>query len=227
MIMANPMAINLRVKKLGALLAEARLAKGESVEAWSQAIGILAETYKGFEAGQAAPSLPELEFLAYYLDTPLDQFVGDKPLSIERQTAPMTNIPSLVGLRNRLIGASLRKYRYEAGLSLDEVADQAAIKPEQLESYELGQIPIPVTTLEIMAETLGVSMKEFYDKKGPVGRWVNQQQMVKDFLLLPPEIQAFVSKPVNRPYLELAQRLGDLSVDKLRSVAEVLLEITL
>jgi len=61
----------------------------------------------------------------------------------------------------------------------------------------------------------------------PVGRWVNQQQMVKDFLLLPPEIQAFVSKPVNRPYLELAQRLGDLSVDKLRSVAEVLLEITL
>jgi transcriptional regulator with XRE-family HTH domain len=126
-----------------------------------------------------------------------------------------------------LIGASLRKVRLEAGLSLDDVAEQVAIKPEQLESYELGQFPLPVTTLEVLTETLGVSMKEFYDKKGPVGKWVNQQQMVKDFLQLPPEMQAFVSKPVNRPYLELAQRLGDMSVDKLRSVAEVLLEITL
>jgi hypothetical protein len=49
---------------------------------------------------------------------------------------------------------------------------------------------------------------------------------VDDFLELSPELQAFVSKPINRPYLELAQRLSEMSVDKLRSVGEGNLEVT-
>ncbi len=53
-----------------------------------------------------------------------------------------------------------------------------------------------------------------------------QQKAVQDFLQLPPELQNFVSKPVNRPYLELAMKLSSMSTDKLRSVAEDLLEIT-
>ena len=44
---------------------------------------------------------------------------------------------------------------------------------------------------------------------------------------LPAELQAFVSQPVNRPYLELAIKLSSMSSDKLRSVAEGLLDITL
>jgi hypothetical protein len=44
---------------------------------------------------------------------------------------------------------------------------------------------------------------------------------------LPPELQAFVSQAVNRPYLELAVKLSSMSSEKLRSVAEGLLDITL
>jgi hypothetical protein len=44
---------------------------------------------------------------------------------------------------------------------------------------------------------------------------------------LPPDLQDFISKPINRPFLEIAQRLSGLSVEKLRAVAEGLLEITL
>ena len=50
---------------------------------------------------------------------------------------------------------------------------------------------------------------------------------MQDFKEMPPELQAFVAKPINLPYLELAQRLSEMSVDKLRAVAEGLLEITL
>jgi hypothetical protein len=49
---------------------------------------------------------------------------------------------------------------------------------------------------------------------------------IKDFQNLPADIQLFVSKPVNRPYIDLAIRLSGMSVEKLRSLAEVLLEIT-
>lgn len=225
--MVNPTTISLRAKKLGALIADARTAKSKNIEDCAKAMGVSPEAYAAYEIGQVAPSLPELELLAHYLDIPLDHFWGNTPLSRRAGAEEESNLKLLLDLRNRLIGATLRKHRLEAGLSLDETAEKAGIQPETLESYELGQRPVPVTILEVLAETLRVGLKEFYDKKGPVGKWASQQQMIHDFLQLPPEMQAFVSKPVNRPYLELAQRLGDLSVDKLRSVAEVLLEITL
>ena len=50
---------------------------------------------------------------------------------------------------------------------------------------------------------------------------------MQQFLDLPKELQAFVCQPVNRPYLELAMKLSSMSTDKLRSVAEGLLDITL
>ena len=60
-----------------------------------------------------------------------------------------------------------------------------------------------------------------------MGKWAVQKKAVEDFLELPVEMQLFVSKPINLPYLELAQRLSEMSVDRLRGVAEGLLEITL
>jgi hypothetical protein len=44
---------------------------------------------------------------------------------------------------------------------------------------------------------------------------------------LPVELQDFVSKPINRPYLEIAHRLSEMPADQLRAVAEGLLAITL
>ena len=49
----------------------------------------------------------------------------------------------------------------------------------------------------------------------------------EDFLQLPVELQNFVCKPINRPYLELALKLSGMSAEKLRGVAEDLLDITL
>jgi len=60
-----------------------------------------------------------------------------------------------------------------------------------------------------------------------VGKWITQQAVVREVLELPPDLQAFVCLPVNRPYIELARRLSEMSVEKLRAVAEGLLEITL
>jgi hypothetical protein len=56
---------------------------------------------------------------------------------------------------------------------------------------------------------------------------MNDQGAINEFLQLPNELRAFVCMPVNRPYLELARNLSQLSTDKLRSVAEGLLDITL
>jgi hypothetical protein len=53
------------------------------------------------------------------------------------------------------------------------------------------------------------------------------QLAMQKFMNLPKDLQDFVCQPVNRPYLELAMKLSSMPRDKLRSVAEGLLDITL
>ena len=53
------------------------------------------------------------------------------------------------------------------------------------------------------------------------------EEAVQQFLEMPMELREFVAMPVNRPYLQLAMKLSNMSRDKLRSVAEDLLDITL
>jgi hypothetical protein len=69
-------------------------------------------------------------------------------------------------------------------------------------------------------------VEELFDQSGPVGQWMSEQKAIRDFLKLPADLRAFASQPVNIPYLELARKLSTLSTDRLRSVAEGLLDIT-
>jgi transcriptional regulator with XRE-family HTH domain len=114
-----------------------------------------------------------------------------------------------------------------ANLKLENIADRAGISAAKLEAYEMGEKPIPMPELEALVVSLNLSIRDFQDRHSQIGQWFIQQRAIKDFMDLSPEIQTFVCKPVNRPYLELAQRLSEMSVDRLRTVAEVLLEITL
>lgn len=217
----------LRMKKLGVLLRDARLASGHSRKALAEALGISSSQLAAYERGDKAPSLPELEALAYYLRLPLEHFWGQEMLSDGKAAETPLDLARLVALRQRIVGVTLRQYREAAGMTLVDVARAADIPVKRLRAYEMGERPIPLPELETLAEVLGVAVQVFMDSEGPIGQWLAEQRQIADFLELPPELRAFVSRPVNRPYLELAQRLSEMSVEKLRAVAEGLLEITL
>jgi transcriptional regulator with XRE-family HTH domain len=136
-------------------------------------------------------------------------------------------LDNLISLRNRILGITIRKARIDAGISIDELAHISDIDPKSLSAYEIGSTPIPLPELEAIAVALNLSVRDFLDQHGPIGKWASQRKAIEDFSKLPIEMQQFVSKPVNQPYLELAQRLSEMSVERLRAVAEGLLEITL
>lgn len=223
----NPALMTIRTKKLGVLLRDARQVAGKSLEDCARAMGVSAEVLQSYEYGEQSPSLPELELLAYYLEIPLDHFWSNEMLKKNGREQQPVDPEQILGLRQRYIGALVRKTRSEAGLTLEEVAQKCGLPVEQLEVYELGEQPLPFPVLEVLAGALNTTVREFQDHHSPVGIWFQVQRAQSDFANLPPEMQAFVCKPVNRPYLELAQRLSEMSVDKLRGVAEGLLEITL
>ena len=208
------------------MIRDGRLAANLSPDECAQAIGAPLETYKAYELGEKAISLPELETLSYFLKIPLEHFWEREPASLKEGGHSLSHVEQLMRIRHRMVGALLRQARLEAGFSLEQLSQRVQIDIPRLENYELGNEPVPVPELETLSGVLHRSIREFHDQQGPVGAWNAQQRALKDFLAMPLELQVFVARPVNRPYLELAMRLSDMSVEKLRTVAEGLLEIT-
>ena len=197
------------------------------MEECAEAIGVTSEELESFETGEVSPSLPEMEALAFYLKVPLDYFWGREIIDISQNEPKVYQRDRLMRLRNRVIGASLRQARLQTGLTTLELASSVDISEEQLNSYELGEESIPLPELEVLANNVNRTIKDFQDSRGPIGTWIKQQRAMQHFADLSPELQDFISKPINRPYLEISQRLSEMSVEKLRAVAEGLLEITL
>ena len=164
--------------------------------------------------------------LSYALNLPLNRFWSKDTTSNDAMLTETMNLPAFVGIRQRLIGALLRQMREKASISLRALSELSGISTARLKAYELGERPIPLPELEGLTALLGGQVELLFDQTGPIGLWMVQQKAIQEFLQLPPELQNFVSKPVNLPYLELAKKLSGMSTNKLRSVAEDLLDIT-
>jgi transcriptional regulator with XRE-family HTH domain len=218
--------IQLRTKKISALIYDARIAAGRSIKDCAEAMGVSRYQFKAFESGEQSPSLPELEVLSYYLNVPLEHFWGTQSLSETPEEKASQEVENFISERNQEIMARLRQARDETSLSLEELAEKSGLDKELLGKYELGEVPLPLPHLELLASSLDIDLPQLFDQSGMISNWRVKQDELDGFMELPEELKDFVSKPINRSYLVLAHRLSTLSVEKLRMVAEGLLEIT-
>jgi transcriptional regulator with XRE-family HTH domain len=218
--------VALRSRKLGVLIRDARLTARKSLTECAKLVGVTSGILHSWEEGRRAPSLPELEVFSYSLRLPLNHFWSKDAMSDDVPLTGSMNLSALIGIRQRVIGALLRQQRENASLSLRALSEQSGISVARLKSYEMGERSIPLPELEGLVSLLGGQIETIFDQTGPIGQWMIQQKAIQDFSQLPSELQNFVSKPVNRPYVELAMKLSGMSTDKLRSVAEDLLDIT-
>jgi transcriptional regulator with XRE-family HTH domain len=218
--------ITIRTKKLGVLIRDARLVARRSVQECAEAIGVRTSIFRSYEDGLHAPSLPELEALVFFLGLSLDHFWGREIKSTAGSPIKKIDLPRVQALRQRKIGALLRQERMNASISIRNLAVKTGIAGSRIKAYELGERAIPLPELEILISTLGGRIESLFDRNGPIGQWMLSEEAVQNFLEMPSELREFVALPVNRPYLELAMKLSNMSRDKLRSVAENLLDIT-
>ncbi|PKN94932.1 MAG: hypothetical protein CVU44_03755 [Chloroflexi bacterium HGW-Chloroflexi-6] len=225
--MSHQAQIAIRTRKLGVLIRDARSAARKTLTECAAAIGITPATLRAYEEGRKSPSLPEVEVLAYYLDLPIQHFWSSNALSNDAPRTDPLNLKMLASIRQRIIGVLLAQKRQQFSISLKALSIETGISASRLKSYENGEKSIPLAELESILSVLGSRIEVFFDQNGPIGQWMNEQKAVQEFLELSPELRAFVCLPVNRPYLELARNLSTLSTNKLRSVAEGLLDITL
>ena len=218
----------LKGRIVGILLEDARKGAGRSVEEAAGVLGVAEDAYAKFESGESTPSLPQLEVLAYYYNVPVGHFWRGDTLAVERKEADVKErLPEIMKLRQRILGVQIRQLREQAGRSLGDLAEELDIDPNRLAAVEKGEEALPLNELEQLAHTLKAGLDDLRDEHGPIGEWLRSQDDFDAFKDLPADVRAFILKPINRSYLELAIRLSDLEVDRLRSIAESILEITL
>jgi len=225
--MESKIALTLRTKKLGVLIRDTRLAEGKSLKECGEAIGASSSTISSFEKGKKSPSLPELEMLSHFLNVPISRFWKDEITSDDFVPPEDIHIEHELILRDRHIGEILKEARDNSNLTYKEIKEELGITPARMRKYERGESLIQIPILELLCSLYKINISDFFDPASQVGQWIISQNSIEDFLKLPFDLQAFASKPINRPYLELAQRLSALSTQELRAIAEGLLEITI
>jgi transcriptional regulator with XRE-family HTH domain len=217
--------LTLRNRIIGVLLRDTRRRAGRTKTECADALGVSPRTIDAYEEGRAPISLPELEVLGYVLGTPVEYFWEDEPQLKTEEESP--NLQATLELRNRVVGALLRHARLEADMTQQELAGILNCPPGRISDYEHAERPIPVAELELLACHLDLPLEHFLDgQEGSVGAWHRQQAIDRRFHELSGDLQAFIAKPTNARYLEVAIRLSKMPISKLRGIAEGLLEIT-
>jgi len=223
----NQLLLRLRRKKMGLLIADSRQTSGRSVKECARAMGVSLERFDAYEHGEMSPSLPELEAYAFFLNVPVERFWGREPLISEPEDVESEWIENIHQERDLEICQLIRNYREQNNLSIEELSQRSAISLEKMEEFETGATSIPMSELEMISQCLGINLDDLVDPNTMAGTWRTQAGSARQFLALPDDIKKFISQPVNLPYLELAMRLSNLSSDRLRGIAEGILEITL
>ena len=215
----------IRAKILGVLIRDARLASGRSVRESADAVGLSSAAYRSLESGVRPSSIAQLELLAHNFDVPVSHFWNGELLT---ESLVLTKDPdAFLADRQRSLGTQIRMARKGKGLRQKELAREAGVSRSKLKAYEFGDKPIPLPELEALAETLEMSLEEFLENESPLGKWLAARYAFDRFADLPPDLQAFVAEPHNEPFVRLAMQLSGLPVERLRTVAEGLLDITL
>ncbi len=218
----------LKTRIVGTLLTDARHASGRTVEKCAEYLGIMVGEYLEFEEGEASPTLPQLEVLAFLFNVPMSQLWSGNTLAVARQeTAVQERVPEIMLLRQRIIGVRLRQLREDANLPVEQAAEETGLSVEQIEQAEAGLTSLSLSELERLTLTFKASVDDLIDGHGPVGEWIQSRSDFDAFARLPAEMRSFILRPINRSYLELAMELSEMEVGKLRTIAESILDITL
>lgn len=213
-----------RAKILGVLIRDARQHAGRNPQECAGVLGISSEQFRQAEEGAYVISLPQLEVLAMYLDVPMAHFWGTHTLEENKEP----DYGEWLALRHKIVGGLLRHARVNEEQTQEALAEELGVDVERIRAYEAGEEAIPYLHLEKLANFLGVAIDYFLDdERGPLGRHEAQKRMEQHLKELPPDVREFVAQPVNVNYIQTAMRLSEMDADRLRTIAESLLDITL
>lgn len=219
-------SFRIRAKMVGLLLLDARTKAGRSVQDCANLLRVSASEVEGWEYGDATPSLPQLELLAFYLDVPISHFWSMDTLEATAEDFVSAQSEYL-SLRDRMIGAMLRIAREDAGISVEALSAETGVALESINQYELGEVSVPMHELTVLSNAVKKNVSYFLESGSHLGDWLAMREEWKHFTHLPPDLRKFAANPLNVGFLEIAILFSQMPADKLRRVGESVLNISM
>lgn len=216
----------IRSKMVGVLIRDARLNAARTIEDCARLLKVDPQTVQSWEFGDAVPSLPQLELLAYYLDVPISHFWSTKTIEQDKEEKS-TNQNEYVALRTRMIAALMRQAREEADIALETVSERSGIALALLQQYENGDVEIPMHELAVLSNIVNKNLDYFLETSSYVGELLRIREEWQHFIDLDPEIREFAANPLNIGFIKIAITFSKLSAKELRQAAEGMLEIAM
>ncbi|MBI3912964.1 MAG: helix-turn-helix transcriptional regulator [Chloroflexi bacterium] len=218
----EPEAKLLQRKIIGVLIRAARERARRTIKEAALRMGVTPARVRQWERGAREVTLPDLETLARFFHAPPSFFLEGDSMALEVIAPPPTEAE--VHDRRAAIGARLKQARVAMGKSREECATEIARKPGTISRYERGASDIPLGELDRLAHFLNVNLYYFIERGGDAHDAGDLMDMDK-FARLPQDVRAFALDPANLPFLRMAQKFGDLPVEKLKELGEILLVV--
>lgn len=219
-------SFRIRAKMVGVLLRDARLKAGRSLDDCARLLRTGSEQIERWEYGDEAPSLPQLELLAFYLDVPVSHFWGVDTLEATADD-PVSAQNEYLLLRDRMIGALLRLAREEAEIDRETLSAETGVPADEIAQFESGEVSIPMHELSVLSNALRKNISYFLESGSHLGDWLAMREEWKEFRHLPQDLRRFAANPLNVGFLEIAVLFSQMPADKLRRVGESVLNISM
>ncbi|NLS77590.1 MAG: helix-turn-helix transcriptional regulator [Chloroflexi bacterium] len=216
----NPLAI--RRKILGIALRQARMARQRTPQELADLLGRAPEQIAEVERGARDLSLPELEAVAGYLQTSAEDLLAGRAPAETPEAPSVASAAEARRLRDRIVGATLRKARAESGRSLEELAQLGEVSAEQLAGYERGAQAPSLWEMERLAAGLGLHFPTLAPLPAPQAAPAATPAATPEAAPAAPPA-AFAADASNAPFLRLALALSRLPAESRRALAEALL----
>ena len=211
----------LQRKIIGVLIRAAREKSRRTIKDVAQRLGVTEARVRQYERGSREVSLPELEHLALFFQTPLSFFMnGDSPIEV---SVPQPPSAEQVRARRAALGVKIKQARLAAGKTKEECAQAIGRKAATLGRYERGASDIPITELERLAQFLQLNLYYFVQDK--LNEDASGLMDLEKLARLPHEVRAFVLNLDNMPYVRMAMKFRDLPTDRLKELGEILLVV--
>jgi len=188
----------------------------------AKALGVSKDSYRSFEEGSKPISIPELELLAFYLGVSPTALVEN-----EQGTTPFAKVlqedirPQYISIRRKMIAALISAARGKKAISLEELQQATRITTEDLDAYEQGDIPIPLTELFLISDYLEFSHKALFSAVTKADSDHESQNLEGSWDL---DFSKGSHEPADDELMDLLHALRHLSKKDQAEIAKIILE---